>query len=234
MRIPRATGAALFVTAVSALTVVGAHATTIGIDSFDNGSYAAGGSHNPSDPATLVGQGYNNWFGFDLSSLAGLHVDSATLSTAAGNGRYFSTDSSEIYGLFDYTGSVSSLVNGTGGVAAFNDLGSGDAYGQTTVNGAFGQAMPGLSIVLSAAAIDDLNAAIASSQTLFAIGGTLLSLSGSPWQNLFLASNILPAGHLSLQTSELSAVPLPAALPLFGTGMMGLSLIGWMRRRKTT
>jgi hypothetical protein len=32
--------------------------------------------------------------------------------------------------------------------------------------------------------------------------------------------------------SDSSAVPLPAALPLFATGLAGLGLLGWRRKRK--
>jgi hypothetical protein len=39
-------------------------------------------------------------------------------------------------------------------------------------------------------------------------------------------------GVLSLQTGELTAVPLPAALPLFATGLGFLGLLGWPKKRK--
>jgi hypothetical protein len=39
----------------------------------------------------------------------------------------------------------------------------------------------------------------------------------------------LPVGTLKIQ----SDVPLPAALPLFATGLAGLGLLGWRRKKKT-
>jgi len=35
------------------------------------------------------------------------------------------------------------------------------------------------------------------------------------------------------QGNNLSQVPLPATLPLFATGLAGLGLLGWRRKRKT-
>jgi hypothetical protein len=34
-------------------------------------------------------------------------------------------------------------------------------------------------------------------------------------------------------TLEIGTAPIPAALPLFATGLGGLGLIGWRRKRKT-
>jgi hypothetical protein len=39
-------------------------------------------------------------------------------------------------------------------------------------------------------------------------------------------------GGTATFTATVSAVPLPAALPLFATGLVGLGLLGW-RRKKT-
>jgi hypothetical protein len=49
--------------------------------------------------------------------------------------------------------------------------------------------------------------------------------------NLSLLQN--PNGPLNARgTASFSLVPLPAALPLFATGIGGLGLLGWRRRRK--
>ena len=39
-------------------------------------------------------------------------------------------------------------------------------------------------------------------------------------------------GQLSQSATGFAATPLPAALPLFGTGLGGLGLLGWRRKRK--
>jgi hypothetical protein len=41
----------------------------------------------------------------------------------------------------------------------------------------------------------------------------------------------VPAGNI-VATAEITTTPLPAALPLFATGIGGLGLLGWRRKRK--
>jgi hypothetical protein len=41
----------------------------------------------------------------------------------------------------------------------------------------------------------------------------------------------VPAGNI-VATAEITTTPLPAALPLFATGVAGLGLLGWRRKRK--
>ena len=56
-------------------------------------------------------------------------------------------------------------------------------------------------------------------------------VSASTWN---LGSYINPAYFgPNLQFGEVSAVPLPAAFPLLASGLGGLGLIGWRRKRKT-
>ena len=74
-------------------------------------------------------------------------------------------------------------------------------------------------------------------------GSPLTSLAGLA---AFLAGNTLSTtgdiglngghGDLSIETTTfaLSAVPLPAALPLFGAGLAGLGFVGWKRRADKT
>jgi hypothetical protein len=49
--------------------------------------------------------------------------------------------------------------------------------------------------------------------------------------NLALAEVVLVARDFAF-TLEVCAVPLPAALPRFGTGLGALGLLGWRRKRK--
>ena len=44
---------------------------------------------------------------------------------------------------------------------------------------------------------------------------------------------IIPDVMYSGVTGTITAIPLPAALPLFATGIVGLPLLGWRRKRKT-
>jgi hypothetical protein len=65
---------------------------------------------------------YNNWFAFDLALLDGYTVTSATL-TIPEIGAYITPRSEETYGLFNYTGNVDNLLDGTGGVGCIRRSG---------------------------------------------------------------------------------------------------------------
>ncbi|MFN2427224.1 MAG: hypothetical protein ABR587_12340 [Candidatus Binatia bacterium] len=69
-----------------------------------------------------------NYFVFDLSPIEG-SVDSAILRLASGSPALSSDAGTETYTLFDIGTDVDVLKNGTGGVAAFNDLAAGTVYG---------------------------------------------------------------------------------------------------------
>ena len=72
-------------------------------------------------------------------------------------------------------------------------------------------------------------------------GGTTALIS-STFQNETVTYNYttgtspsVPGAPIFSDTTELgvSNTPLPAALPLFATGLGGLGLLGWRRKRKT-
>jgi len=112
------------------------------------------------------------------------------------------------YYLNDYTGSVDSLIAGTGGVAAFKDLGSGTSYGfrfyqSATDSNQFHD------IALNAAAVASLNAAILCQNRLWALGGSFL------------------AGDVPVPPD--TVIPVPPALALM---LGGLGLLGYTARRR--
>ena len=123
------------------------------------------------------------------------------------------------------------LEGNSGGIPTFTDLGNGSSYGSETLNlGPGSVLMPEFSITLNAAALADINAILSGvSPFKFGIGGALTSLSGQTQETEGLwgaSSNTNNAATLSL---EVSAIPLPAALPLLGGG---LALLGLVRARR--
>jgi hypothetical protein len=108
---------------------------------------------------------YRSFFGFDLGGVTGT-ITAATITFGSGAA---SLDPN--LGLFAYTGSYSNLVNGTGGVAAFDDLGSGASYGTAVVSTSFII----FTVMLDAVALADLNAAEGGTSPLVALSATGLA-----------------------------------------------------------
>lgn len=231
------------------LSVMGqgaSNAASTTINTFDNGWYQTNGftagvnniyvGANPNTGAV-----YNNWLAFNLSSLAGQNITSATLTFFAGNGNYRSSSSTETLGLFDYTGSINALIGNQTSAAIGTDLGTGVSYGTAVVSGtptnfpSDGVALGAFSVTLTAAAINALNAAANNSlDQRFVIGGALLSFT-SNWDrdSLFVSvGSHRPLDSAASLTLEVSPVPLPAALPLFASILAGSGLIAWRRKRK--
>jgi hypothetical protein len=140
----------------------------------DQGWYSQNGSHQPSNQNYIVGQcttcgsdsgEFRNWFVFDIANVAS-PVTSLSL-------RLYSSDvtlSSGNYYLNDVTTPLASLVGGTGGVAAWTDLGSGSNYGFQFFQSAT-DSNQFFDIGLNSAAIAGLNAAIGAGASQWAIGG---------------------------------------------------------------
>lgn len=233
--------AALSCAALSSMVASNAAATAI--DSFDNGWYSQ--ANNASNDFTagvsninvgwnnVTGATYRNWLAFDLSAFAGQNITSATLTFYGGNGDYASPKASETLGLFDYTGSINSLLGNQTGVGIYNDLGTGVSYGQTAVSGPLGS----FSITLTPAAIAAMNAAAGSAlDQRFVIGGSLLSVAsvhdGDNWYSdgqLFRItgpqSALQRAAFLDVQATS---VPAPAVLTLL---LSALGALGFARRK---
>lgn len=83
---------------------------------------------------------------------------------------------------------------------------------------------------------------ISYSDTLTIVGGATFSFldAGTLWQvavnGLTLGPNpgLTMTGSLTAQVTGVSQAPLPAALPLFASGLGGMGLFAWWRKRKAT
>lgn len=214
-------------------------AAAVTVSAFDNGWYSAGGTHTTTITNILARHDFNNFFAFDLSAYSGT-VSSATLKIYGGNGVYSSGDATEGYGIFDFTGSIDDLLSGAGGIAAYTDFGSGAAYGAVTVaSPGYLAPMPELTLLLTADAIVDINAAIAGSDGRFVIGGTgtTLGMSDALWGS----STYTTAAELTLTFStgggsgdqDSSPAPAPGALPLLAAGLVPFGLMRARRRTRS-
>ncbi len=212
-------------TACMLVVPVSVNAAVVTIDALNQGWYDDTGSHISGNPNYLVGDWagieFRNWFVFDLSAIGA--VSSATLrayniaSPPGTEPGFISSDASETWSLFDIVTNINSLMDGTGGLSAFNDLAAGTGYGSQNVstadNGAY------VEVTLNASAL----AAISSAAGNFGIGGALTTLGGSGDEKLFWYSHEDPRVELVVNT-----IPVPAAVWLFGSGLLGL--VGVARR----
>jgi hypothetical protein len=216
-----------------------ASAQTVIIPHTDRGWYEETGFHSPSNANYIVGDGrgpgclpclqdYRNFFVFDLASVV-TPIASAKLAVYVPNSPaqlgpgYISGDPSENYELHDVVTSISTLVDGTGGVAAHTDLGSGIVYGSRTMTSVDIGSM--VEITLNSSAIAALDAATG----LIGIGGSLTTLDALANNELvFTWSN---TGNTATPNTELrlTLVPEPSTLLLLGIG--AISLLGYRKAK---
>lgn len=179
----------------------------------------------------------SNYLVFNVSSLntqlGGRDAASATLTiNAPAAGFYSSADTTETFTLWDFTGNATALAgynfsnhpNAAGAEAIRQDLRSGTSYGSAVINKPVGGALPSIQIVLNAEGIAALNDAMDSADTLFVLGGFSDTLVGQ--QLLFQSST----GGSAIASLDVSPVPLPGAIWLFGTVLLGLGAKQWRKR----
>jgi hypothetical protein len=162
-----------------------ASAQTVVIPYTDRGWYNLQGSHSDGNLNYIVGDprgpdgscpsctdDFRNFFVFDLSSVT-QPIASAKLALSLPGPSppgFSSGDGNENYELHDVVTPTATLLNGTGGVAAHTDLGSGVVYGSRTMTAADNGTV--VEITLNAAAITALDAATG----LIGIGGSITTL----------------------------------------------------------
>lgn len=215
---------ALLAAAIYAGAALPAHPASITLDATARGWYDSAGNFSGSDNyiAGRVGAvEYRNFFRFDLSAITE-SVISATL-------RLFNPDvtGAETYEVSQYSGSVASLIGGTGGLAAFADLGDGALLGTATVGA--GDSGSFTEITLNGTALALIDAAGSS----IAFGGFLSSLGilGNEYVFGFSGGGNMSETQLILETSGIPnvSVPEPGTLGLI---LGGLGMLGWRLRRR--
>ncbi|WP_282610224.1 hypothetical protein [Pelagibius sp. Alg239-R121] len=185
------------------------------------GNYITGGLAN--------GAEFRSFFNFDLSGVTGT-VTEAVLTLSLNRTVALSPDPSESIAFFDVTESLPDLIDGSGGRAAFDDLGSGRRYGFGTLSTDLTSGV--LSVALNALALLDLNAAIGGD---FALGGALTSLSGET-ELLFGFSNLGQQQPTQLNLTTVAQAPNPVAIPepgsftLISLGLFALAMGRWKFR----
>ena len=139
------------------------------IDASDRGWWRNDGYHSASNKNTITGQNgsgtqlFHSFFVFDLSSVPAGSFMNAKLRLEIEN--YFGPDSSESLTISDVSTPIEILTSSGTNVAVFNDLGSGNSYGNFTVVPADVGSV--LEITLNSQAITDI---IAATGGFFAVG----------------------------------------------------------------
>lgn len=225
MRSHRAILGMLLTAALPTLSTGHATAKTVVLDALDSGWYEADGSHFVAVEnyftgfSTSQGQEVRSFIMFDLSGVSETVLGARLLLENSNPAGYLSPDPSEMLTIFDVTSSLVALRQGTGGTAAFDDLGSGTVFGTRGVSSADNGGT--VDIDLGPPAV----AALDGAGGLFAFGGTLTTLSGQTAVDevVFRFSSAGFARQL-----ELTLTPVPLALPLLGMALGGL----WLARRR--
>src|SRR5882724_4246917 len=200
----------LIVAALMAIGMSFSRGQTVTIATMHRGWYRADGLNDPANLNYITGNlgsnpptgPYRSFFAFNLTQATNLIV-SAELQLQNPVFGYNSEDSAEILGIFDVTTPFSSLTNGTGGTAAFNDLGSGVLFGSATVDDSMNYGFTVL-VDLNAKGIAALNAARGG---VVAFGGSVLTLDGHLDENIFSRSGSIEYTGIVLQTVPNSALP---------------------------
>ena len=212
----------------------------ITIDAFDRGWYEDDGFHSAGIKNTWTGYThlvpeddfklFNSFFSFDLAALSGT-VTSGTLRLELEG--YYSPDSSEAFTVFDVTTDVNTLIQSCPGLLQdpfdpcyriYGDLQSGATYGTGVAS--VSDIGTVIDITLSPAALADINAA---SGGLFAIGVHLTEISSGLGDEGFEGLQWSSDSEPRIHQLELTVVPIPPALWLFISGLIGL--IGLARRK---
>jgi hypothetical protein len=204
-----------FVAAVfaTALTAAAANASTYTVFESEQGWITSTGSNGTSATNNFVvgkvaNDEFRNFFGFSIPTLDGPIVSASLV--------VFTHDVTSTGGLVNYFLTQPVFMT-------FSGLAFGTVYGNALISTAMSN-LP-LTIDLNSDALS----AIGNGGFLFVIGGR--DTNGGA-EFAFGTSDGDSNTHLVITTAN-ATTPLPAALPLFASGLGALSLLGWRRKRKT-
>ena len=199
----------------------------------DNGWYDSLGAHSPANLNIVtghccLGREFNSWFAFDLS---GAGAASAIAITFVRNGSFRTDTGSESIALYDFTGSVADLVGGTGGVAAFTDLGSGVVLGGHTITAAHFSIMPQFTVVLPDAFVAQFNTARGLTDPRIALGARMTTfIPGGTDEAFWFNSNAESAAYLTVTPIQVQRpIPEPALWALL---ILGFASVGGLLRAR--
>jgi Ca2+-binding RTX toxin-like protein len=179
------------------------------LTSFDTGWYTQGGLHvpalegYPTGDTALGGPELRSFFAFDIGPVSQNHVTAATLRIY--NPLYGSTDASETVRFSEVSTNLTSLLDGTGGVAAFNDLrDAAPGFGEVSVSAA--DNFSWVEVALNDAGLAALNAAVGQ----MAIGGAVTTLSANQfWPELAFLGSEFSCKDVELKLQFADCLQLP-------------------------
>ena len=180
----------------------------------DSGNGNSGGNGNNTFTGNEFGGRFNSWADFVLPILSGQTVISATLELTTEN--FPGGNPPYDVGIFDVSTPLAAFLTNTSDVAGYTDLRTGTSYGT-----ALGMTNGTSSILLSAQAVADINAALGGNFLLGFTNETLNAIPSDPGDDLGIYTNGQLSDHPVL-VLETAAVPEPVSLLLVGTGAAAL------------
>ena len=134
---------------------------------------------------------------------------------------YNSPDTVESFSLFEFGGDVTSLIDGTGGIGAFEDLGQGISFGSVDISQTDENSF--VDIELNSDGVAFLNSSLGGT---VAIGGSVTSLVSTAGNEYVFGET--DAGLIPIPTLVTVAVPEPSSIAFIG---LAFALATSRRRR---